>query len=385
MAGVAIGTMALIIVLSVFNGLDSLIKSLYSSFDPELKITLTEGKTFSTDNELFKQIKTDPSIAVFTEVIEENAMIEYRKRQAIVTIKGVSDNFSELTGIDSLIVDGSFTLWEEDRAVGVIGYELAAQLSVGLAFFDPLYIFVPKLASGMMLNPAKAFNKAHIFPRGIFLVQQEYDAKYLLIPLDFARDLLDYDDLVTSVEIKVSDSDDIESVKNMLIDHLGSNFKVQTQYEQHQAFYQVMESEKWVIFLILGFILIIASFNTVSSLTLLILEKKSDMHLLQSLGAVPKTIRQIFQIEGLLVTATGIVIGLFLGTLFCWIQIQFGIIRFPSGGSFIVDTYPLKMIFSDFLLVILLVGLIGTVASVIPVSILGKRYFSSFDGTEFNS
>ncbi|MCK5822293.1 MAG: ABC transporter permease [Bacteroidales bacterium] len=377
--------MALIIVLSIFNGLDALIKSLFSSFDPEIKITLTEGKTFSTDNELFRQIKSDPSTAVFTEVVEENAMIDYRQRQAIVTIKGVSDNFSDLTGIDSLIVDGSFQLWENDRPLGVIGYELARQLSVGLTFFDPLYIYVPKQISGIMLNQANAFNKAHIYPGGIFSVQQEYDAKYLLIPINFARELLNYKDVVTSVELKVRDQEKVGDVKDKFAIILGPDYKVQTQYEQHQAFYQVMASEKWIIYLILGFILIIASFNTTSTLTLLVLQKKSDMHLLQSMGALPKTIRQIFQAEGLLITAIGIFLGLVLGTIFCWAQMQFGIIRFPTGGSFIVDIYPLKMLLTDFLLVTALVGIIGFLASVIPVRILGKRYFSSFDGTELNT
>lgn len=384
-AGITVGTMALIIVLSIFNGLDALIKSLFSSFDPEIKITLTEGKTFSIDNELFNQIKSDPSTAVFTEVVEENAMIVYRKRQAIVTIKGVSDNYSKLTGIDSLIVDGSFQLWENDRPVGVIGYELAAQLSVGLSFFDPMYIYVPRQISGLMLNQANAFNKAHIFPRGIFSVQQEYDAKYLLIPIDFARDLLNYKDVLTSVELKVSDKENVQDVRDRYASLLGPEYKVQTQYEQHQAFYQVMASEKWIIFLILGFILIIASFNTASTLTLLVLQKKSDMHLLQSMGALPKTLRQIFQIEGLLITAIGIVLGLMLGTLFCWAQMKFGIVRFPAGGSFIVDIYPLKMLLTDFLLITAMVSVIGFLASTIPVRILGKRYFSSFDGTELNN
>lgn len=384
-AGIAVGTMALIIILSVFNGLDSLIKSLFNSFDPEIKISLVEGKTFSIDNDSFDQLRSDPSISVFTEVIEANAMIDYRQRQAIVTIKGVADNYSDLTGIDSLIVDGSFQLWEDERAMGVIGYELAAQLSIGLAFFDPLYIFVPKASSGLMINPANAFNKDFIYPRGIFSVQQEYDAKYLLIPLEFAKNLLDYKDVVTSVELKINDKEDINTVREKIRTIIGSEYKIQTQYEQHQAFYQVMASEKWVVFLILGFILLIASFNTVSSLTLLVLEKKRDMHLLQSMGALPKTLRKIFQTEGLMITAIGIIAGLIIGSLFCWAHIKFGIIRFPSGGSFIVDRYPLKMLFSDFLMVIALVGFIGTMASVIPVRILGKRYFSSFDGTELNT
>lgn len=384
-AGVTIGTMALIIVLSVFNGLESLIKSLFNSFDPDLKITLVEGKTFNPDIHEIQQIKNNPGVAVFTEVLEENALIVYRSRQAIITLMGVSDNYKELTGIDSLIVEGSFTLWDNDIPTGVIGYDLAAQLSVGLAFFDPMYIWVPKRSGGMLLNPASAFRKDYLFPRGIFSVQQDYDSKYLIVPISFARELLSAEKKVTAIFIKGQPGYSLDQLQKQLQTTLGSEFKIQNPYEQHEAFYQVMASEKWAIFLILGFILIIASFNTISSLTLLVLEKKKDMHILQSLGALPTTIRKVFLVEGLLITGIGIVSGLLLGALVCWAQMHFGIIRFPSEGSFIVDVYPLKMELTDFFLVGLLVSLIGWLASFIPVRILGKRYFSSFDGTELNS
>jgi lipoprotein-releasing system permease protein len=384
-AGITVGTMALIIVLSVFNGLESLIKSLFNSFDPDLKITLVEGKTFSADSAVFDEIRSHPSVAIFSKVLEENALIDYRKRQAIITLKGVESNYSELTGIDSLIVDGTFKLYDEGIPVGVIGYELASQLSVGLAFFDPMYIWVPKKSAGMLLNPASAFNKDYIFPRGIFSVQQEYDSKYLIVPIEFTQNLLEKTGLVSSIELKVNPGFNHNSVKDKLSGIIGPDYQILTQEEQHQAFYKVMASEKWAIFLILGFILIIASFNTISSLTLLVLEKKRDMHLLQSMGALPYTIRRIFQSEGLLITAIGISTGLILGALICWAQMQFGIIRFPAGGSFIVDIYPLKMEILDFLLVFIMVGLIGFTASVIPVRILSKRYFSSFDGTELNN
>ena len=384
--GITIGTMALIIVLSVFNGLESLIKSLFNSFDPDLKITLVEGKSFSSDHDQLQKLRDDPSVAVFSEVLEENALIDYRNRQAIITLKGVTENYSDLTGIDSLIVDGKFQLWDNEIPVGVIGYDIAAQLSVGVTFFDPLYIYVPKRSGrNIMMNPAGAFKKDYIFPRGIFSVQQEYDSKYLLVPLEFAQDLLKNNNRVTAIEIKVSPDYNHDEVKDHLSGIIGSEYKVQTREEQHQAFYQVMASEKWAIFLILGFILIIASFNTVSSLTLLVLEKKSDMHILQSMGAMPSTIRKIFLSEGMLITGIGIGAGLILGALVCWIQMEFGIIRFPSGGSFIVDIYPLKIELLDFLLVFLLVGIIGWLASVIPVRVLGKRYFSSFDGTELKN
>lgn len=384
-AGISIGTMALIIVLSVFNGLESLIKSMFNSFDPHLRITLVEGKTFEPDQRELKSIAEVPEIKVITEILEENALIKYRERQAIIIMKGVDDNFSELTGINGLMVDGSFTLYDQDIPTGVIGYDLAARLSVGLTFFDPMYVYVPRRGPTMMANPASAFSRDYVFPRGIFSVQQEYDSQYLIVPIAFARKLLKADNKVTSIDLALHDETTQDMVKEKLQGIMGSRYRIQTQHEQHEAFYKVMASEKWVIFMILGFILIIASFNTVSSLTLLVLEKKKDMHLLQAMGALPSVIRKIFLTEGMLITLSGVASGLILGAIVCWSQMHFGIIRFPSSGSFITEIYPVKMIAFDFLLVTAMVAVIGWAASVIPVRILGKRYFSSFNGTELNT
>ncbi len=384
-AGIMIGTMALILVLSFFNGLESLIKSLFNAFDPELRITLVEGKTFSVDPETFDPVRNDPSVAVFCEVLEENALLRYRQRQAVATIKGVDNSFSELTGIDSLITDGKFNLYQNDRPMGIIGYDLAYKLSIGLSFFDPLYIFVPKRNSGFYLNPANAFRQEYLFPSAVFSVQQEYDSKYLLVPIDFARDLLQYKNEASAIELKLKPEEDIDEVKKRLSSSLGSTYKVQNRFEQHEAFYRVMAGEKWAIYLILGFILIIASFNTISSLTLLVLEKKKDMHILISMGAESKTIRKVFLSEGLLITGIGVISGLLLGALFAWIQLKYGIIRFPTSGAFIVNVYPIRMLLSDFLIVAVLVSFIGWIASAVPVRILGKRYFSSFDGSNINS
>lgn len=385
MAGITIGTMALIIVLSVFNGLESLIKSLFNAFDPDLRITLVEGKTFEAGLPELTAVKNHPSVAVFSEIMEENALINYRERQAIVTMRGVSDNYDQLTGIDSLIVEGSFTLQDAGIPTGVIGYDLASQLAVGLNFFDPMFLYVPRHSKGMTLNPADAFSKDYVLPRGIFSVQQEYDSKYILVPIAFARELLEAENKVTSADIRVQKGLKPEQVKEELSAMLGDRYQVKTRNEQHEAFYKVMASEKWAIFLILGFILVIASFNTISSLTLLVLEKKKDMHILQAMGALPGLIRRIFLFEGMLITGIGVTAGLLLGLLICWIQINFGIIRFPSDGSFIVEVYPLVVQAIDILWVGLMVGGIGWIASVIPVRVLGKRYFSSFSGTELNS
>jgi len=384
LAGVSIGTIALIIVLSIFNGIDGLIKSMFSSFDPDLKITLVEGKTFSPKTEEIKHIQNNPAVAVWCEVLEENALLSYRDRQTPATLKGVSDNFQVLTNIDSVLIDGSFRLKEDNRPLCIVGSELAYRLSVGLNFINPMHIYVPKRTKSTIINPANAFNHKMLFPSAVFSVQQEYDSKYLIIPIDFCREILGFDDEVSAIEIGILEDQSIEKVKTEMQEILGPDFHVKDRYEQHAYFYKVMASEKWAIFLILGFILIIASFNTVSSLTLLLLEKRKDMHILQSMGAQPRRIRRIFLTEGLIMTLFGVISGLLIGSLLCWIQIKFGVIRFPSTGSYVTDIYPVSMETLDFILVGLLVFTIGFIASIIPVRILGKRYFSSFDGTELS-
>lgn len=385
LAGISLGTMALIIVLSIFNGIDGLIKSMFSSFDPDLKISLVEGKAFSPSGDLFNEMKEKPSIAVWCEVLEDNALLSYRERQTPATIKGVSDNFRELSGIENLLIDGKFRLEEDNRPLGIVGSELAYRLGVGLNFINPMHIYYPKRTSSNIINPLNAFNRSMLFPSAVFAVQQEYDSKYLIVPIDFSRQLMGYEDEVSAIEIRVAEGQSVEKLKIELGEKLGDGFKVEDRYEQHSYFYKVMASEKWAIFLILGFILIIASFNTVSSLTLLLLEKKKDMHILQSMGARAQRIRRIFLTEGLLMTAIGIVSGLALGSFLCWLQMSFGIIRFPASGSYVTDIYPVRMEAVDFLLVGLMVSIIGIVASVIPVRVLGKRYFSSFDGTELSN
>jgi len=384
LAGVSIGTMALIIVLSIFNGIDGLIKSMFSSFDPDIKISLAEGKTFSPDTPDLLEIKNNPAIAVWCQVLEENALLRYRDRQEPATLKGVSNNFQQLTTIDSVLVAGQFKLEEDNRPLGVVGSELAYRLSIGLNFINPLHIYIPKRTKSVMVNPLNAFNHKMLFPSGTFSVQAEYDSKYLIIPIDFCRELLGYTKEVSAIEIKVAEDTPVDKLKAEINKILGGEFQVKDRYEQHAYFYKVMASEKWAIFLILGFILIIASFNTVSSLSLLLLEKKKDMHILQSMGARPNQIRRIFLKEGLLMTTLGVFSGLLLGSLLCWLQVKFGIIRFPASGSYVTDIYPVQIQSLDFVLVTIMVTIIGLIASIIPVRVLGKRYFSSFDGTELS-
>ena len=377
-AGITLGTMALIVVLSVFNGLDHLIRSLFSSFDPDIRITAVEGKTFRTDSLLLADLGQLPGVSEWCLVLEENALLKYRDKQAVATVKGVGPEFMRISGIDTMLIDGEFRLYEENQPMGIIGQELAGQLSVGLNFINPVHVYVPRRTERLILDPLRAISHRYIYPSGVFAVQQDYDSKYFIVPLDFAQDLFGYESgEVSAIEVSLQPGVSAKRVKEQAVTRLGPGFAVADRLEQHADFYRVMSSEKWAIFLILGFILIVASFNTISSLTLLMLEKRADMQILQGMGARRESVRQVFLWEGLLVTGIGMVAGLLLGAALCLVQQHFGIIRFPTSGSFVVDTYPVRMVVTDFFLVTGMVGLIGLMAAWIPLRVMKRRYFAS--------
>jgi len=375
--GVATGTIALIVILSVFNGLDSLITSLFNSFDPDLKITLHEGKTFTTDNDYFKKIRNLDEVAYYSEVIEENALLEYDNKITLATVKGVSEQFGEMSGVDTMIYEGDFYLKKNDNSFAVIGHGIAYFLSVGLNFVESIKIYVIKKSDKRILSPEKAINKKNIYPVGIFSIQQEIDTKYILVPIDFARDLLNYKNEVSAVELKLKDNTEIKDVRQKIISILGSNYTVKNRYQQHEMLFKIMKSEKWAIFLILTFIVLIASFNIIGSLTMLIIDKKKDISILQSMGADMARIRQIFLYEGWMICIVGAVSGLMLGAILCWAQQEFGLIKLGGSGSFVIDTYPVKMKFLDFIYVLITVVLIGFVVSWYPVRYITKKYLSA--------
>lgn len=368
--GVCVGTMALIVVLSFFNGLDDLIRSLFNVFDPELKITVIEGKTFSADNAAFEKIKDMDNVAYFTEVLEENALIRYGQRTEIATIKGVSEEFVNMTGIDSMIIDGDFRLKYKDNNYAVIGRELAINLAVGLNFVNPLFVYMPERLSNQGIIPD--YKQDYIFPSGIFSIQDEYDSRYIIVPIEFIRQLLDYSNEVSAIEIKLNDESALKTIQKNISNILGDDYEVNDHFQQHQTFFKLMKSEKWAVFLILTFILIVASFNIIGSLTMLILDKKEDIQILDSMGADFNTIRRIFLFEGWLISATGAFGGIILGILICLFQQWFGLVRFPESGSFIVSVYPVKIVFTDILFVSLTVLGIGFLASWFPARKFSK-------------
>jgi len=367
--GVAIGTMALVIVLSIFNGFEALFADLFSAFDPELKITLNTGKQFSVDSEEFTNVRNLASVAVFTEVVEENALLKFKDKQMPAFIKGVSEEeFKQMTKIDSIMFDGEFVLYDGAFERAVAGSGIAATLGFGAFSIDPLYIYAPKRTSKInLIRPDQSFNQSATFLSGIFSVQQhEYDNQYVLVSLNLARELFEYDDAdVTAIELKLNNYSNLKKVKKEIQNLLGDSFSVKDRYEQQESYFKILTIEKWITFLILCFILLIASFNIIGSLSMLIIDKSDDIITLRNLGADRKMIKQIFLLEGWMISLVGALIGVVLGSIFSVLQETIGIIKLGSG--FIIENYPSITQFSDIVLVFITVTVIGFFAAMYPV------------------
>lgn len=372
--GVATGTMALIIVLSFFNGFESLIKSVFNTFDPDLKITVKEGKVFDSQNPLIDSIKTLNYVDVVCPTLEENVLLEYDKRMHPAVIKGVPDEFVQMSGVDTMVVEGEYLLKKGDMHYAVLGAGVSYYLSVGLSFIDPIFVYVPKRSGRISLNPSKAFNKKYIFPKGIFQIQQEIDSKYMLVSMEFARKLLGYSSEVTAVELKLKQGTDIDKAQAEISTIMGERFVVKNQFQQHEVLYRVMKSEKFAIYLILTFILIVASFNIIGSISMLIIDKKDDIKTLRSLGLDKEKLQKIFLFEGWMISIGGAIVGLIIGLGFCWLQQTFHFIKLDSMGTFLITYYPVEMQAFDVFAVFGTVVIIGLVASWYPVKYFIKRY-----------
>lgn len=377
MVGMATGVMALVVVLSVFNGFDTLIRSMFSRFDADLKIELVEGKTFSDTTQILSTVRSHPSVAVFSEVLEENALFRYRSRQHIGVIKGVSKNYGAQTCIDSMIVDGDFLLWRGSQPLAIMGQGVAFYLNANLAHFDPIEVFMPRRGMGVALTGANAFSSRAIMPSGVFSIEQEFDSQYIIAPIEFVRALLNFDTQITAVEIKLTPKANPSEAQTEIQSILGNEFRVLNRYQQNESLYRTMKSEKLAIGLILSLILVIASFNIIGSLSMLIIDKRNDMETLRSLGADNKLIQKIFLTEGMLISLAGTIIGTSLGLLICWLQMEFGLIRLQGAGSFIIDAYPVDIQFPDILFVLTLVLSIGYLAARFPVRIITKKILNA--------
>lgn len=382
-AGVAVGTMALIIILSVFNGLEGMVSKIFNTFDPDLSITAAKGKVFIPDSTTLVMLSEITGISAWSLTLEENALLRYGDRQYIASIKGVDDNYINVTNIDSSMYEGEFRLkTPSNQPRAVVGLGVAKYLGVNVNFINPLFIWEPRRTGGNNINPENAFNKKYIFPSGIFEIEQEFDSKYLFIPLDFCRELLEYENEISSVEIKLKDYLTEPSVRKEVEKIFGKKFIIKNRMEQQEIFYKVMRSERLAIFFILTLIIIIASFNIIGSLTMLIIEKERDIEILKSLGADNNLIRKIFIFEGWLISIFGALTGLILGFIICWLQERYGLIRLNSE-SLIMQSYPVIMKLKDFIIVPFTVLLIGYWAAWYPVRFLTKKYLLKNEKTGF--
>ena len=382
LVGVAIGSMALIVVLSVFNGFERLVVSLFNTFNPDLLITAKSGKTFDIHSLPMEELRKIPGVISITEVIEENALMKYRDRQYIVTLKGVSDDYMLGRHLDSLIVEGHAIIRDGKTNFAIPGYSIAYYLGLSLSdVTNPINVYVPRRASLGFADPASAFNTGRIFPSGYFSVQQDFDSKYVIVPLRFAQQLLEYDTQRTGVEILLNPDMSLDLAKQTVVRLTGGRFTVKNRLEQQELLYKIMKSEKWAIFLILTFILLIATFNVIGSLSMLIIDKKKDVGVFLSMGADLKTIKRIFRYEGMMISTGGAIAGLILGAGVCFLQQYFGLIKLGTGDNFVVNTYPVHMALIDFLLVFGTVLGIGYLASWYPVRGI-SRLASSIPGKE---
>ncbi len=376
--GVAVATMALVCTLSVFNGFHDLVASLFTAFDPQLRITLAEGSTIQANDSRLQKVKKLDCVAVYTPVMEGQAMVVLNGQQHVVTIMGVADNFSKQTHIEDILYgEGSFGLHADVLEYGVVGLQLAAKMNLNIDFTEPLQVYAPKRGERVnMANPLSSFNHQELQSPGVvFQVQQsKYDANYIITSLGFAQRLFDYQGRISSAEVKLKKGTSLSQAKKEIKALLGDTFVVQDRYEQQDDVFRIMRIEKLISYLFLTFILLVACFNIIGSLSMLMIEKKHDVQTLRSMGATDRQICNIFMFEGRMISLAGAVVGLLLGLLLCWLQQQYGFITMgESEGSFIVEAYPVSVHPWDLVLIFITVLLVGWASVWYPVRYLSKN------------
>jgi lipoprotein-releasing system permease protein len=377
--GVAVATMALVVTLSVFNGFSDLVASFFTDFDPQLKIVPVEGKTAPADDPVLSEIKAMPEIYVATECVEDQALAVYNGRQAMVIIKGVEDNFDSLTHIrEKLDGDGTFELHAADIQYGILGRQVIDVLGIGYYYFPlPLKVYAPRREGQLdMSDPADGFIEDELYSPGVVfeIKQSKYDRNYILTSIGFARRLFDQQGMLSSLELRLKQGSDFEAVKERIKQVVGDKYQVMDRYEQQEDTFRIMKIEKLIAYIFLTFILMVACFNIIGSLSMLIIDKKDDVVTLRNLGASDRQITQIFLFEGRLISAIGAIIGIALGLLLCWIQQTYGIISLGSSeGSFVVNAYPVSVHPLDVIIIFLTVLAVGFLAVWYPVHYFSRR------------
>ncbi len=379
MIGVAFGTAALIIVLSVFNGFVDMSKSMLNAFNPDLKIIASKGQFFSADTVTKILNKYPDKILAYSRTIEQNALIEYDDKQYIGIVKGVDRNFTTVTGIDTMILYGKFELhYKDKRPMAVVGSGIAYSLGVQLNFLGSLKLWIPRPNAHISFDITQVFNRGFIFPSGIFAIHQQFDDKYIFVPIEYLQNLLEVDsNTVSSIEIKLKPGVNVNQFEKTLNKEINPKYIAKNRFEQEELFYKIIKSEHLSVIIILSFIIIIASFNVISTLSMLIIDKKTDIETLRYLGANKTLLQKIFVTEGLIISFIGIILGLSLGIALILLQSHYGIITFPSNTSLMDIPYPVILKFSDVLLTIAIVGIIGLASANLPVRYFINKYFNS--------
>jgi len=361
--GIAIGAAALLLILSVFNGFEDLLKGLYNAIYTDLKIYPLEGKVFVPDSSDLATIKSWPEVENFSLTLEETALLDYKGNQDICTLKGVDDHFKSVTDIDSVLLDGNFLLQQGQVELAIMGAGIAQRLNVDhLNPYESLAVYLPNRKQRGPLD--NQFKVQHAYPIGRFSIKQDYDYQYVFVSLDFIQSLLDSPGAVSGIEIKLAPGADTEKIKQRIHELMKTPVQIKNKDEQNAAFFQLMNIEKWISYAVVSLTLIIVSFNLVSALWMIVLDKRKDISILQSMGSPPNDVRKIFIRSGWLICLIGLGIGVLLAVGFYFLQKNYGIVPIPEG--FVVDSYPIQLRWIDILIVGVTVFIIGTLASWMP-------------------
>lgn len=388
--GVAIATMALVIVLSVFNGFHDLVASFFTNFDPQLKVSPVMGKTVAADDPILTEIRQLPQVDVATETVEDIALAVYKGKQAIVTVKGVDDNFDQLTHINEILYgDGEFQLHTANLQYGTPGIRLAQNLGIGTLWRDFMKIYAPRRDGQLDLtNPNDGFVVDSLISSGVvFSVNQgKYDKNVILTSLGFAQNLLGQPGMVSALELRLKSGANLDKVKAQMQGIAGEKFKVEDRFEQQADTFKIMQIEKFMAYIFLTFILVVACFNIVGSLSMLIIDKQNDVITLRNLGASDKQITQIFLFEGRIISVIGAIVGILIGLLLCWLQQQFGFVKMgDSEGTFVVNAYPVSVHYIDVVFVFFTVIIVGWLAVWYPVKTFTKNHLKGTLPTRDNN
>lgn len=367
MLGITIGTAALVIILSVFNGFEELVVSLYNSFDPDIKIESEKGKYFTYEKEWLNEIASIEDVSGVSPVIEENVLAKYSDNQTFAKIKGLDPQFLPTIGLDSAVFLGEPILQKDNFSYALVGMGVSGKLGLNIySDFRYLQLFIPKHDKRVVINPRKAFNKASIRSSGVFSIQREFDDKYILLPLPFAASLVGRNSEITSIEVNVANSASLFDVQDQIKELMPKeNFRVLNRFEQHAFLYRILRSEKSAVYLILTFVLLIAGFNLIGSLSMLAIEKKKDVAILGAMGMEGQLIRRVFLKQGIMLSMTGACIGMLLGIAVVLLQKQFGFVKL-GGGSFVTESYPVFLNAADLIVIFITVSAIGFLGSYLP-------------------